>query len=159
MRQYCRTPALFLTFLAVACGDGAVTDPLREGFAVDPASFVGEWRLLDAESQVSEEHSATIERGSGVLFGRFTFRLFSQEWRVDFSDARWVESGFRFQDSETYGLIMPAMTWTVSYTPSRTFGPTTYPEYIVFNGIREFRYVRPDAVWPQPEGGILLPPS
>ena len=80
---------LFLLFasVALACGSGAVTDPLRAGFEADPRPVLGEWQT----SAVTPpgRFDALLERGAGRLSGYFEFALWGRWWVVRFANATW----------------------------------------------------------------------
>jgi len=138
-----------LTPFCAACGD-AVTDPLREAFDEDPAPILGAWYLADDTGRPDLEHPATIERGAGVLFGDFTFRLFGEEHRIQFADVPWDGETWTFTDAETFGLNLPRLEWKGTYRAPREFGGgLKYPAMIVYTGIRELDYIRADTKIPR----------
>lgn len=129
--------------VVAACNGDAVTGPLRE-FTVDPTPILGTWHML-VDGEADSTYTATIEAGAGVLFGEFTFPMWSQDWRVTFADVPWNGERVQFTDDETFGIPnKPFTRWSLFYWPgSRSPLGQTYPAFIAFDGLRGFRYVRP----------------
>jgi hypothetical protein len=118
--------------LLAGCGQGAVTDPLREGFAVDPRPVVGTWtRTMTLPAATFE---ALVERDGGTLSGFFEYELWGRWWIVHFRDATWDGDAISFVDKTDFGQ-QPAdslVHWTASYAPGRT-GPNARPPHLTLS--------------------------
>jgi len=118
-------PILILTAWLLACGD-AVTDPLREGFEVDPAPVLGDWSVR--LQLPNETFDAIVERDAGTLSGYFEYELWGRWWVVHFHDAMWDGSAISWIEKTDFGQH-PAdslVYWTASYSPGRD-GPAPTP--------------------------------
>ena len=113
---------LFLLFasLALACGNGAVTDPLRAGFDADPRPVLGEWQT--SAPPPPGRFDALLQRGAGTLSGYFEFALWGRWWVVRFADATWDGEVVRFVEpydfdqQEADSLVY----WEARYLPALT---------------------------------------
>lgn len=121
--------ALFFALVAGGCGQGAVTDPLREAFQVDPRPVLGTWtRTLD---RPAETFDVLVERDAGTLSGFFEYALWGRWWVVHFSDATWDGDAISFVEKTDFGQ-QPAdslVQWTASYWPGRD-GPGASPPHL-----------------------------
>ena len=114
---------LFLLFAsaALACGSGAVTDPLRAGFDADPRPVLGEWQT--SALTPPGRFDALLERGAGRLSGYFEFALWGRWWVVRFADATWDGEVVRFVEpydfdqQEADSLVY----WEARYLPALSF--------------------------------------
>jgi hypothetical protein len=109
--------------LLAGCGQGAVTDPLREGFAVDPRPVVGTWTRTMALPAATFD--ALVEPEGGTLSGFFEYELWGRWWVVHFRDATWDGDAITFVDETDFGQ-QPAdslVHWTASYAPGRNGRP------------------------------------
>ena len=120
---------LCAVIFAAGCGQGAVTDPLDEGFEADPRPVLGAW-AVDLPTPPGT-FDALVERGVGTLSGYFEFELWGRWWIVRFRDAAW--------DGETLRFIVPTdfgqreedslVYWEARYIPPRS-GPNSTPAMI-----------------------------
>ncbi|HJU87656.1 MAG TPA: hypothetical protein VJ788_09835 [Gemmatimonadota bacterium] len=96
-RQFAFAASLALA----ACGQGAVTDPLREGFDHDPRPVLGAWQArADAPPG---RFDALVQRDAGRLSGFFEFELWGRWWIVHFQDATWDGEIIRFAEPIDFG--------------------------------------------------------
>lgn len=113
--------------LIVGCGQGAVTDPLREGFEADPRPVLGTWSMtLD---RPAETFDVIVERDAGTLSGFFEYELWGRWWIVHFSDATWDGTAISFVEKTDFGQ-QPAdslVQWTASYAPAREYSGGSTP--------------------------------
>lgn len=107
-----------LACATLACGNGAVTDPLRAGFQADPRPVLGEWRTSAATPP--GRFDALLERDAGTLSGYFEFALWGRWWVVRFADATWDGTTVRFVEpydfdqQEADSLVY----WEARYLPT-----------------------------------------
>ena len=116
--------------LLSACGQGAVTDPLREGFDADPAPVVGTWtRTLD---RPPGSFDVLVERDAGTLSGYFEYALWGRRWSVRFHDATWDGDAISFVDETDFGQqeADSLVYWTASYAPAREFPAGSRPAHL-----------------------------
>jgi hypothetical protein len=115
--------------LAGACGQGAVTDPLREGFDVDPRPVLGAWAVNLPTPPGTFD--ALVERDAGTLSGFFEFELWGRWWVVHFSDATWDGQTVRFVERTDFGQreADSLVYWEALYVPRRS-EPGAWPSRI-----------------------------
>jgi hypothetical protein len=115
--MHMRWPSAASFLLAAACGQGAVTDPLDEGFDADPRPVLGAWA---AELPTPPgEFDALVERGVGSLAGYFEFELWNRWWVVRFDDATWDGEIMRFVEPTDFGQreADSLVYWEARYVP------------------------------------------
>lgn len=93
--------ALAVCLGIAACGQGAVTDPLLEGFDEDPRPVLGAW--LARTDAPPGQFDALVERDPGRLSGFFEFELWGRWWIVHFRDATWDGESIRFVAPTDFG--------------------------------------------------------
>lgn len=105
--------------LVTACGQGAITDPLRESFEVDPRPVLGAW-AVDLPTTPGT-FDALVERDAGTLSGFFEFELWGRWWVVHFSDASWDGQTVRFVERTDFGQreADSLVYWEARYIPRR----------------------------------------
>jgi hypothetical protein len=119
-RQFAFTASLVLA----ACGQGAVTDPLREGFDHDPRPVLGAW-LARADTPPGR-FDALVQRDAGRLSGFFEFELWGRWWIVHFQDATWDGETIRFVEPTDFGQreADSLVQWEARFVPA---GPSPNP--------------------------------
>lgn len=159
------SPLLFLLPALLGCQQ-AVTNPLREGFAVDPSPVVGMWsRTLD---RPTETFDVLVEREAGQLSGYFEYALWGRRWMVRFRDATWDGDAISFVDKTDFGQqeADSLVYWTASYAPARAFPAGSHPAYIRLTAafgtplrccVVDMRYYRPGQQ-PVPSDSLILIP-
>ena len=113
-------PIAFAVCLALAgCGQGAVTDPLLQGFDDDPRPVLGAW-LARAETPPGR-FDALVERDPGRLSGFFEFELWGRWWIVHFRDATWDGETIRFVAPTDFGQreADSLVFWEAQFVPAR----------------------------------------
>lgn len=108
--------------LLSACGQGAVTDPLLEGFDDDPRPVLGSW--LARTSMPPGRFDARVEREPGRLTGFFEFELWGRGWIVHYRDATWDGETIRFVEAVDFGQREEdsLVYWEARFIPARA-GP------------------------------------
>lgn len=152
----------------LGCGDAA-TNPLHEGFEADPSPILGTWHMVGEDGKTDARYPFVIERGADFLFGEVRFRMFSQDWQMFFTDVRdWDGRGFTFHHSETHGLSVDRLKWSVGYQPrveqscppGWTGDQPDRPEFLLLQGPRAMTFRRPGVTDTVPEGpGTCAPPE
>jgi|SRR5687767_6292905 len=110
----------FTAFLALAaCGQGAVTDPLLDGFGDDPRPVLGAW--LARDETPPGRFDALVERTPGRLSGFFEFELWGRWWIVQFRDATWDGETIRFVEPTDFGQreADSLVYWEARFVPAR----------------------------------------
>lgn len=111
---------VFAATLALgACGQGAVTDPLLEGFQNDPRPVLGSW-LARVETP-PKRFDALVERDPGRLSGFFEFELWGRWWVVHFRAATWDGETIRFVEPTDFGQreADSLVYWEARFLPAR----------------------------------------
>ena len=110
---------IYAVTLAAACGHGAVTDPLDEGFDADPRAVLGAW-AADLPTPPGT-FDALVERGFGTLSGYFEFELWGRWWVVHFDDATWDGEAVRFVEPTDFGQreADSLVYWEARFIPAR----------------------------------------
>lgn len=118
--------------LLSACGQGAVTDPLLEGFDDDPRPVLGGWAAL--LQTPPGRFDALVERDPGRLSGFFEFELWGRWWIVHFRDATWDGETIRFVEPVDFGQqeADSLVFWEARFVPART-GPDATRAQIVLS--------------------------
>ncbi len=159
------TPLLFLLPALLSCQQ-AVTDPLREGFAVDPAPVVGTWTTtLDSPTGTFD---VLVEREAGQLSGYFEYALWGRRWMVRFHDATWDGDAIAFVDRTDFGQqeADSLVFWTASYAPAKAFPAGSRPAYLRLTAafgtplrccVVDMSYYRPGQQ-PVPSDSLILIP-
>jgi hypothetical protein len=104
--------------VALACGQGAVTDPLAAGFRADPRPVLGAWQV--SLPTPPGRFDALVERGDGRLSGYFEFELWGRWWVVRFDDAIWDGAVIRFVEPSDFGQreADSLVYWEARYVPA-----------------------------------------
>jgi hypothetical protein len=137
-RQVADIPAMririasLLACAALACGQGAVTDPLRDEFGADPRPVLGEWQV--SLPTPPGRFDALVERDTGTLSGYFEYELWGRWWVVRFSDAIWDGELLRFVVPTDFGQreADSLVYWEARYLPGRS-EPPAYPARITLS--------------------------
>ncbi|HET6639042.1 MAG TPA: hypothetical protein VFH82_09710 [Gemmatimonadota bacterium] len=120
-------PFAFAVCLALAaCGEGAVTNPLLEGFDDDPRPVLGAW--MARTDTPPGRFDALVERDPGSLSGFFEFELWGRWWIVHFRDATWDGENIRFTAPTDFGQqeADSLVYWEARFVPARPApNPTT----------------------------------
>lgn len=164
VHRFPRGAALIILSVAIfGCGD-AVTNPLHEGFRADPTPILGTWHLVAEDGTADDRYPLVIERGAGVLFGEVQMPIFGEHWQIFFRDVEdWDGEEFHFFHSETFGLTIDRMRWTVRFREREercpggppVGGEAFIPARLMVFGIRGFTYVRPGVRMPDLEQPVV----
>ena len=141
---------------ALACGQGAVTDPLREDFEADPRPVLGDWEVTLPTPP--GRFDALVQRDAGTLSGFFEFELWGRWWVVRFADATWDGELVRFVEPVDFGQreADSLVYWEARYVPARSQPPAA-PARVVLSAsfgpgrnccILTMTYFRPPAAAP-----------
>ena len=116
-------PLLLAT--ALACGQGAVTDPLRENFDADPRPVLGDWEV--SLPTPPGKFDALVQREVSTLSGFFEFELWGRWWVVRFDEATWDGEVVRFVEPTDFGQreADSLVYWEARYLPARSQPPAT----------------------------------
>jgi hypothetical protein len=150
----------------------AVTDPLREGFPVDPAPVVGPWTTsLDGPTAgvgLTGAFDVLVERQAGHLSGFFEYALWGRRWTVRFQHATWDGDAISFVDKTDFGQqeADSLVFWTASYAPASDFPAGSRPSYLRLTAafgtpprccVVDMSYYRPGQE-PVPSDSLILIP-
>ncbi|HET6361815.1 MAG TPA: hypothetical protein VFH11_07130 [Gemmatimonadota bacterium] len=107
------------SFALGACGQGAVTNPLLEGFDDDPRPVLGAW-VAHAQTPPGR-FDALVEREPGLLSGFFEFELWGRWWIVHFREATWNGEAIRFVEPTDFGQreADSLVYWEARFVPAR----------------------------------------
>jgi hypothetical protein len=116
----------------LACGQGAVTDPLGDEFGADPRPVLGEWQV--SLPTPPGRFDALVERDAGTLSGYFEFELWGRWWVVRFADATWDGEFLRFVEPTDFGQreADSLVYWEARYLPARS-GMTPQPARVTLS--------------------------
>jgi hypothetical protein len=114
-----RVFALAALIALAACGQGAVTDPLLEGFDDDPRPVLGTW--MARVNTPPGRFDALVERDPGRLSGFFEFEVWGRWWIVHFRGATWDGETIRFVEPTDFGQreADSLVYWEARFVPAR----------------------------------------